>query len=73
MFGELERQGFIVGQNLTAEWRVYGTGIDLIPEFVAELVKAQVDIGFEGRFDYAAIGTVSNVASRLTRQNRGKF
>ena len=22
-------------------------------------------IGFEGRFDYAAIGTVSNVASRL--------
>jgi adenylate cyclase len=24
-----------------------------------------VTIGFEGRFDYAAIGTVSNVASRL--------
>jgi adenylate cyclase len=23
------------------------------------------DIGFEGRFDYAAIGTASNVASRL--------
>src|SRR5262245_29320452 len=23
------------------------------------------DLGFEGRFDYAAIGTVSNVASRL--------
>ena len=23
-------------------------------------------IGFEGRFDYAAIGTVSNVASRLS-------
>jgi len=22
-------------------------------------------IGFEGRFDYAAIGTVSNIASRL--------
>jgi class 3 adenylate cyclase len=25
-------------------------------------------IGFEGRFDYAAIGTVSNVASRLCDQ-----
>jgi adenylate cyclase len=29
----------------------------------ASLRSAQ--IGFEGRFDYAAIGTVSNVASRL--------
>ena len=25
----------------------------------------ELSIGFEGRFDYAAIGTVSNVASRL--------
>ena len=30
-------------------------------------------IGFEGRFDYAAIGTVSNVASRLCDEaSRGK-
>jgi adenylate cyclase len=27
--------------------------------------RALGTIGFEGRFDYAAIGTVSNVASRL--------
>src|SRR3954463_15106667 len=27
-------------------------------------------IGFEGRFDYAAIGTVSNVASRLCDEAR---
>jgi putative tryptophan/tyrosine transport system substrate-binding protein len=44
MFNELQRQGFIVGQNLTVEWRVYGTRVDLIPEFVAELVKAHVDV-----------------------------
>ena len=31
-------------------------------------------IGFEGRFDYAAIGTVSNVASRLCDEaNRAKY
>jgi class 3 adenylate cyclase len=31
----------------------------------AGLTRALGTIGFEGRFDYAAIGTVSNVASRL--------
>jgi putative tryptophan/tyrosine transport system substrate-binding protein len=44
MFDELRRQGFIVGQNLTIEWRVYGAEIDLVPKFVAELVKSKVDI-----------------------------
>ena len=28
-------------------------------------------IGFEGRFDYAAIGTVTNVASRLCDKAQG--
>jgi putative tryptophan/tyrosine transport system substrate-binding protein len=44
MFDELQRQGFIVGRNLAVEWRVYGADIDLIPGFVADLVKAQVDV-----------------------------
>jgi putative ABC transport system substrate-binding protein len=44
MFDELQRKGFIVGQNLTLEWRSYGARIDLIPELAAELVKAHVDV-----------------------------
>ena len=46
MFKELQRQGFIVGQNLTVEWRAYGSRVDLIPEFVAGVVKAHVDVIF---------------------------
>jgi putative tryptophan/tyrosine transport system substrate-binding protein len=46
MFDELQRQGFIVGQNLTVEWRSYGARVDLIPEFAAELVKSKVDVIF---------------------------
>ena len=44
MFDELRRFGFIEGQNLTIDWRSYGPRVDLIPEFVAELVKSQVDV-----------------------------
>ena len=48
---------------LTETWRRWGHhigfGIGIAHGF------ATLAIGFEGRFDYAAIGTVSNVASRL--------
>ena len=44
MFDELRRFGFIEGQNLTIVWRAYALHIDLIPEFVAELVKSKVDV-----------------------------
>ena len=44
MFDELRRRGFIMGQNLAVDWRSYGPRIDLIPQFVAELVKGQVDV-----------------------------
>ena len=37
-----------------------GLGIGIAPGFAT-----LGTIGYEGRFDYAAIGTVSNVASRL--------
>jgi putative ABC transport system substrate-binding protein len=44
MFDELRRLGFVMGRNLTVDWRSYGPRIDLIPQFVAELVKGQVDV-----------------------------
>jgi putative ABC transport system substrate-binding protein len=44
MFDELRRFGFIESQNLTVAWHPYGSRIDLVPEFAAELVKAKVDV-----------------------------
>ena len=44
MFDELRRLGFVEGQNLTIDWRSCGPRVDLIPEFVAELVNAKVDV-----------------------------
>ena len=44
MFDELLRAGFVEAQNLTIDWRTYGTDADLIPELAADLVKAHVDV-----------------------------
>jgi putative ABC transport system substrate-binding protein len=60
MFDELQRQGFIVDQNLTVEWRSYGTRIDLITEFVSDLVKAHVDV------IYAAGDVATRAAQQVT-------
>jgi adenylate cyclase len=57
--GRLEMREAIGG--LTATWRRWGHEIG----FVAHGFATLGTIGFEGRFDYAANGTVSNVASRL--------
>jgi putative ABC transport system substrate-binding protein len=43
-FDELRRAGFIEGQNLTIDLHQYGQHTDQIPEFVADLVKARVDV-----------------------------
>jgi putative tryptophan/tyrosine transport system substrate-binding protein len=43
-FDELRRSGFIEGQNLTILYRDYGLNGDLISQYAAELVKAQVDV-----------------------------
>jgi putative ABC transport system substrate-binding protein len=43
-FNELQRRGFIEGQNLTVEYRAYGLHVDLVSEYAAELVKARVDV-----------------------------
>jgi class 3 adenylate cyclase len=40
-------------------------GMNLGSELASRTATLLGTIGFEGRFDYAAIGTVSNVASRL--------
>jgi putative tryptophan/tyrosine transport system substrate-binding protein len=44
MFDGLRQAGFIEGQNLNIEWHQYLSRVDLIPEFVAALVKAHVDV-----------------------------
>src|SRR5215475_10827237 len=41
---EFRRRGFVEGQNLIVEWRAYGLHPDLISQYAAELVKAQVDV-----------------------------
>ena len=43
-FEELRRGGFIVGQNLTVEFRTYELHRDLVSQYAAELVKARVDV-----------------------------
>jgi class 3 adenylate cyclase len=49
---------------LTEKWRQWGHDIGF-GIGIAHGFATLGTIGFEGRFDYAAIGTVSNVASRL--------
>jgi class 3 adenylate cyclase len=58
----LEMRGAIGG--LTGKWRRFGHDIGF-GIGIAHGFATLGTIGFEGRFDYAAIGTVSNVASRL--------
>ena len=56
--------------ELTGAWRRRGHQLDFgvgIALGYATLGK----IGFEGRFDYAAIGPVTNLASRLCDEARG--
>jgi hypothetical protein len=43
-FEGVRRQGFIEGQNLTVIHHAFAMNPDLLPEWVAELVKARVDV-----------------------------
>jgi class 3 adenylate cyclase len=60
------------GMNeLTKRWRKRGHELDMgmgIAQGFATLGR----IGFEGRFDYAAIGTVTNLASRLSDEAKAR-
>jgi adenylate cyclase len=51
-------------RTLTEKWRRLGRELGF-GVGIAHGFATLGTIGFEGRFDYAAIGTVSNVASRL--------
>ncbi len=44
IFDELQRLGFIEGQNVAVDWREYGLRIDPVSEFATELVKTRVDV-----------------------------
>jgi class 3 adenylate cyclase/CheY-like chemotaxis protein len=58
-------------RELKTKWRRRGHRLDFgvgISQGYATLGK----IGFEGRFDYAAIGTVTNLASRLCDEANGE-
>jgi ABC-type uncharacterized transport system substrate-binding protein len=44
MFEEVRQSGFIEGQNLTVDWRTYGTHIELLPQFASELFKPSADV-----------------------------
>jgi putative tryptophan/tyrosine transport system substrate-binding protein len=48
LFEELRRSGFIEGQNLTIDWRVYGQRVELVSEFATELAKARADVIMAG-------------------------
>jgi class 3 adenylate cyclase len=52
---------------LTEKWRELGHDVGF-GIGIAHGYATLGTIGFEGRFDYAAIGTVSNVASRLCHE-----
>jgi putative ABC transport system substrate-binding protein len=41
---EFRRYGFIDGQNLAVDWRVFGLDYGLIPQYAAELVGERVDV-----------------------------
>jgi putative ABC transport system substrate-binding protein len=44
LFDELQRLGFVEGQNLSVDGHGYGLRADQLPEHAAEIVKAQVDV-----------------------------
>jgi adenylate cyclase len=56
--------------DLTQEWRRHGHRLDF-GVGIAEGYATCGTIGFEGRFDYAAIGTVTNLAARLCAEANG--
>jgi putative tryptophan/tyrosine transport system substrate-binding protein len=41
---QFRHRGFIEGKNLTVEWRAFGEHVDLMSQYTAELIQAQVDV-----------------------------
>jgi putative tryptophan/tyrosine transport system substrate-binding protein len=44
LMDDLRRRGFIDGQNLTIDYRVFGQHPELISEYAAQLIKAEPDV-----------------------------
>src|SRR5215475_10256965 len=44
LMDDLRRHGFIEGQNLTINYRVYGQHPELISEYAAQLMRAEADV-----------------------------
>src|SRR5262249_41556064 len=44
MFEQVRQARFIEGQNLTVDWRTYGTHVELVSQFASELFKSPVDV-----------------------------
>ena len=44
LLDELRRNGFIEGQNLAIDYRIFGPHPDLISQYAAELVKSKADV-----------------------------
>jgi putative tryptophan/tyrosine transport system substrate-binding protein len=47
-YDEMRRLGFIEGQNLKLDYRVFAPHLDLLPQYAAELVKAKPDVIYAG-------------------------
>jgi putative tryptophan/tyrosine transport system substrate-binding protein len=48
LLDDLRRRGFIDGQNLTINYRVFGQHPELISEYAAQLIKAEPDVLYVG-------------------------
>src|SRR6516162_11103590 len=55
---EMARHGFVVGKNLTVDYRAFGLHPDRLPEYGAEVVKGQADV----------IGATGDMAIRLAQE-----
>jgi putative ABC transport system substrate-binding protein len=55
---EVGRHGFVVGKNLTVDYRAFGLHPDRLSEYATELVKIQVDV----------IGATGNMAIRVAQE-----
>jgi putative tryptophan/tyrosine transport system substrate-binding protein len=55
---EMARHGFVVGKNLTLDYRAFGLHPDRLPEYAAEVVRGQVDV----------IGATGDMAIRLAQE-----
>jgi len=61
LIDKLRQRDFIEGQNLTIDYRAFAAHLDLIPQYAAELVRAQPDV------IYAGGGVVIRAVQQVTK------